>query len=296
MSTSTAIREELQEIAPVYRDNQMTVDGKIYGFPDDGDVFVMYYRTDVLGDPKIQEAYKAKYGADLPVPPKTWKEFDQVGATDHRGHRRQALRRRLLPRLGLRPVPVPGALPQQWRQVLRPRDDEGHDQRPGRRQGVHRLAGREQVDAARRRDLGLRREPRRLPAGRHRDDRLLAALWPLGRRLRHRRGGAVLGAEEPGRRQGRLRHAAGRPSAAGGGLRAQHRRELQEQGRRLPVHPVAEQPGHQPASGCSCPTRCATRSATATSPARSTRAAGRRRRNIWRRCRPVRSTGCSTSR
>ena len=74
-------REELQEIAPVYRDNQMTVDGKIYGFPDDGDVFVMYYRTDVLGDPKIQEAYKAKYGTDLPVPPKTWKEFDQVGST-----------------------------------------------------------------------------------------------------------------------------------------------------------------------------------------------------------------------
>ena len=74
-------REELQEIAPVYRDNQMTVDGKIYGLPDDGDVFVMYYRTDVLGDPKVQEAYKAKYGADLPVPPKTWQEFDQVGST-----------------------------------------------------------------------------------------------------------------------------------------------------------------------------------------------------------------------
>ena len=74
-------REELQTIAPVYRDNQMTVDGKIYAFPDDGDVFVMYYRTDVLGDPKIQEAYKAKYKADLPVPPKTWTEFDQVAAT-----------------------------------------------------------------------------------------------------------------------------------------------------------------------------------------------------------------------
>jgi multiple sugar transport system substrate-binding protein len=72
--------EELQEIAPVYRDNQMTVDGKIYGLPDDGDVFVMYYRTDVLGDPKIQEAYKAKYGTDLPVPPTTWQEFDQVGS------------------------------------------------------------------------------------------------------------------------------------------------------------------------------------------------------------------------
>ncbi len=43
-------RDELQKIAPVYRDNQMTVDGKIYGFPDDGDVFVLYYRKDIFED------------------------------------------------------------------------------------------------------------------------------------------------------------------------------------------------------------------------------------------------------
>lgn len=73
-------RDQLQTIAPVYRDNQMTVDGKIYGFPDDGDVFVMYYRTDILGDPAIQAAFKEKHGYDLPVPPTTWKEFDEVGA------------------------------------------------------------------------------------------------------------------------------------------------------------------------------------------------------------------------
>lgn len=73
-------REELKDIAPVYRDNQMTVDGTIYGFPDDGDVFVMYYRTDILGDPKLQEGFKARHGYDLPMPPTTWKEFDEVGA------------------------------------------------------------------------------------------------------------------------------------------------------------------------------------------------------------------------
>lgn len=73
-------RDELKTIAPVYRDNQMTVDGKIYGLPDDGDLFIMYYRKDILGDPKIQAAYKEKYGTDLPVPPKTWEEFDQVGS------------------------------------------------------------------------------------------------------------------------------------------------------------------------------------------------------------------------
>ena len=55
--------DELQTIAPVYRDNQMTVDGKIYGFPDDGDVFIMYYRTDVLNDPKIQLEGSMSYSA-----------------------------------------------------------------------------------------------------------------------------------------------------------------------------------------------------------------------------------------
>ncbi|HSM39221.1 MAG TPA: sugar ABC transporter substrate-binding protein [Afifellaceae bacterium] len=73
-------RDELKNIAPVYRDNQMTVDGKIYGFPDDGDVFIMYYRTDVLTDPKVQAGFKEKHGYDLPVPPTTWKEFDDVGS------------------------------------------------------------------------------------------------------------------------------------------------------------------------------------------------------------------------
>jgi multiple sugar transport system substrate-binding protein len=69
---------ELQTIAPTYRDNQMKVDGKIYGFPDDGDVFVMYYRKDIFEDPKLKEEFKAKAGRDLTVP-KTWAEFDEVG-------------------------------------------------------------------------------------------------------------------------------------------------------------------------------------------------------------------------
>jgi len=73
-------RDQLKTIAPVYRDNQMTVDGTIYGLPDDGDVFILYYRKDVLGDPAIQAGFKEKHGYDLPVPPTTWKEFDEVGA------------------------------------------------------------------------------------------------------------------------------------------------------------------------------------------------------------------------
>lgn len=70
--------DELQKIAPVYRDNQMKVDGKIYGFPDDGDVLIMYYRKDLFEDPENMQEFKAKHGYDL-APPKTWKEFSEIG-------------------------------------------------------------------------------------------------------------------------------------------------------------------------------------------------------------------------
>jgi multiple sugar transport system substrate-binding protein len=72
-------RDELKTIAPTYRDNQMTVDGKIYGFPDDGDVFLMYYRKDIFGRADLKKAFKAKYKYDL-APPKTWKQFDEIGS------------------------------------------------------------------------------------------------------------------------------------------------------------------------------------------------------------------------
>jgi multiple sugar transport system substrate-binding protein len=72
-------REELQKIAPTYRDNQMTVEGKIYGFPDDGDVFLFYYRKDIFADPEVQKAFQDKTGKDLAVP-KTWADFDMTGA------------------------------------------------------------------------------------------------------------------------------------------------------------------------------------------------------------------------
>jgi multiple sugar transport system substrate-binding protein len=74
-----AYRNELKTIAPTYRDNQMTVGGKIYGFPDDGDVFVMYYRKDIFARGDLKKAFKAKHGSDLAVP-KTWKQFDEIGA------------------------------------------------------------------------------------------------------------------------------------------------------------------------------------------------------------------------
>ena len=69
---------ELQTIAPTYRDNQMKVGDKIYGFPDDGDTFVFYYRKDIFAEQANKDEFKAKFGYDL-APPKTWKEFDEIG-------------------------------------------------------------------------------------------------------------------------------------------------------------------------------------------------------------------------
>ncbi len=71
-------RSELDKIAPVYRDNQMKVEGTIYGFPDDGDVLILYYRRDIFDDPAVKAEFKSKHGYDL-APPNTWKEFSEIG-------------------------------------------------------------------------------------------------------------------------------------------------------------------------------------------------------------------------
>jgi multiple sugar transport system substrate-binding protein len=70
--------EDLKDIAAAYA-TQGLYDGKTYGFPDDGDVLIMYYRTDLFEDPKNQEEFKAKYGYDL-APAKDWDQFYDIGA------------------------------------------------------------------------------------------------------------------------------------------------------------------------------------------------------------------------
>ena len=71
-------RAELDSIAPTYRDNQMKVDGKIYGFPDDGDLFVLYFRKDLFEDPANMAEFKAKHGYDLAAPA-TWEQYADIG-------------------------------------------------------------------------------------------------------------------------------------------------------------------------------------------------------------------------
>jgi multiple sugar transport system substrate-binding protein len=54
-----------------------TYKGKIWGFFDDGDMFALYYRKDIFGDPKLQDAYQKKFGKALEVP-KTWEDYAQT--------------------------------------------------------------------------------------------------------------------------------------------------------------------------------------------------------------------------
>ncbi|MFT3989580.1 MAG: extracellular solute-binding protein [Aestuariivirga sp.] len=54
-----------------------TYKGKIWGFFDDGDMFALYYRKDIFEDPKMKDAYQAKFGKALEVP-KTWEDYAQV--------------------------------------------------------------------------------------------------------------------------------------------------------------------------------------------------------------------------
>jgi multiple sugar transport system substrate-binding protein len=66
----------LKDLHPMYQPLG-TWKGKRYGFFDDGDMFAVYYRTDIFNNPKLKKAYKAKYKRALRVP-QTWEEYAQV--------------------------------------------------------------------------------------------------------------------------------------------------------------------------------------------------------------------------
>jgi multiple sugar transport system substrate-binding protein len=57
----------------------MTYGGQRYGLFDDGDVIILYYRTDLFEDPANKDAFKAQYGHELAAP-KDWTEYDEIQA------------------------------------------------------------------------------------------------------------------------------------------------------------------------------------------------------------------------
>jgi multiple sugar transport system substrate-binding protein len=66
------------DLHPLYR-ALAKYKGKTWGFFADGDVWNLYYRKDIFGNPKLQRAYKAKFKRPLRVP-RTWEEFNETAA------------------------------------------------------------------------------------------------------------------------------------------------------------------------------------------------------------------------
>ena len=78
---------DLDDYHPLYK-GLMTYGGQRYGLFDDGDIIILYYRTDLFGDPANKDAFKAQYGHEL-APPKDWKRVRRDPVLLHRAGRRQ---------------------------------------------------------------------------------------------------------------------------------------------------------------------------------------------------------------
>lgn len=71
-------KEDLEDYLPTYAAEGFGRIGDTwYGLPDDGDVFILYYRTDLFSDPENQSQFEARFGYEL-QPPKDYKEFNEI--------------------------------------------------------------------------------------------------------------------------------------------------------------------------------------------------------------------------
>jgi multiple sugar transport system substrate-binding protein len=71
-------KADLDDIEPGHRIGMIYDQGKIWGMPADGDLFILYYRVDLFNDAGNKAQFKAKYGYEL-APPKTWEQYNQIG-------------------------------------------------------------------------------------------------------------------------------------------------------------------------------------------------------------------------
>ena len=70
-------KTDLESIAPAYRALDR-YGAHWYAFNNDHDGMILYYRRDLLSDPKWKQQFQAKNGYALPDPPRTWKELVDV--------------------------------------------------------------------------------------------------------------------------------------------------------------------------------------------------------------------------
>lgn len=72
-------KADLEDYLPVYGSEGYGRMGDTwYGLPDDGDIFILYYRKDLFEDEANKTAFQEEYGYEL-APPKTYQEFDDMG-------------------------------------------------------------------------------------------------------------------------------------------------------------------------------------------------------------------------
>jgi len=71
-------RLDWEDVLPVFRINQTDWGGVTYGYPWDGDVHSLYYRTDLIEDSNKQEAFKSEFGYNLSAPTNWDQFFDQA--------------------------------------------------------------------------------------------------------------------------------------------------------------------------------------------------------------------------
>jgi multiple sugar transport system substrate-binding protein len=71
-------KADLEDYIPAYGAGYAKIGDTWYGFPDDGDLLVLYYRKDLFEDEANKSEFKAKYGTDL-VAPETWEQFQDAG-------------------------------------------------------------------------------------------------------------------------------------------------------------------------------------------------------------------------
>jgi multiple sugar transport system substrate-binding protein len=72
-------KADLEDYVPIYKaDGYARLGDTWYGLPDDGDMFLLYYRKDLIEDPENKKEFKTRYGYDL-APPKDWDAFEDIG-------------------------------------------------------------------------------------------------------------------------------------------------------------------------------------------------------------------------
>ena len=128
----------------------MTVDGKIYGFPDDGDVFVFYYRKDIFGRPEDSRRPTRRSTATTSRRPRPGRSSTRSAASSPRRSSGEGI-------YGAAFFREPPYAQFMFQERFRNEGGKFFDAATmkatvngaGRRQGVHRDARREQVHAAR---------------------------------------------------------------------------------------------------------------------------------------------------